>query len=71
MPTGERVADESAVAMMARTTQPCRSEGALLYLKSFIGGKAGKNDKGFHESAGTEEKDIQEGEDREALEVEK
>jgi hypothetical protein len=49
--------------MMERTTQPYRSEGALLYLKSFIGGKAGKNDKSFHGTAGTEEKDIQEGED--------
>jgi hypothetical protein len=57
------VADESVVAMMERTTQPYRSEGALLYLKSFIGGKAGKNDKSFHGTAGTEEKDIQEGED--------
>jgi len=63
------VADESAVARMARTTQPCRSEGALLYLKSFNRGEAGKNDKGFHESAGAEEKDIQEGEAREAPEV--
>ena len=48
---------------MARTTQPCRSKGTLLCLKSFYGGKAGKNDKGFHKSAGAEEKDIQEGED--------
>ncbi|GJQ44739.1 MAG: hypothetical protein HUU09_14510 [Candidatus Jettenia caeni] len=54
---------------MARTTQPCRSEEALLCLKSFYGGEAGKNDKGFPRSAGTEEKDIQEGEDREAMEV--
>jgi hypothetical protein len=63
------VADESVVAKMGRTTQPYRSEGTLLCLKSFIGGEAGENDKGFHKSAGTEEKDIQEGEDREALEV--
>jgi len=52
---------------MARTTQPCRSEGALLYSKSFFRGKAGKNDKGFHKSAGTEEEDIHQGEDRQAL----
>ena len=63
------MADESVVVRMVRTTQPCRSEGTLLCLKSFYGGKAGKNDKGFHKSAGAEEKDIQEGEDREAMEV--
>jgi hypothetical protein len=57
------VADESAVARMVRTTQPYWSEGTLLYLKSFYGGEAGKNGKGFHEFAGTEEKDIQQGED--------
>ena len=59
MLTGERVADESAVVMMARTTQPYRSEGALLYLKSFNRGEAGKNDECFHTTAGTEAEDIQ------------
>jgi hypothetical protein len=63
------VADESGVVMRARTTQPCRSEGALLRLTSFNGGKAGKNDKGFHKSAGTEVEDIQEGEGRLRLEA--
>ena len=58
------MADESVVVMMARTTQPSRSEGALLYLKSFFGGEVGKNDKNFHKSTGTEGKDIQQGEDR-------
>jgi hypothetical protein len=48
---------------MVRTTQPYWSEGTLLYLESFNGGEAGKNDKGFHEFAGTEEKDIHQGED--------
>jgi hypothetical protein len=48
---------------MVRTTQPYWSEGTLLYLKSFYGGEAGKNDKGFYKPAGTEEKDIQQGED--------
>ena len=58
------MADESVVVKMVRTTQPDWSEGTLLYLKSFFGGEAGKNDKGFHKFAGTEEKDIQQGEDR-------
>ncbi len=61
------MADESVVVEMVRTTQPYWSEGALLYFKSFNGGEAGRNDKSFHKTAGTEEKDIQEGEDREAL----
>ena len=54
---------------MVRTTEPCRSEEALLYPKIFYVSEAGKNDKCFHESAGAEEKDIQEGEDRQALAV--
>ena len=58
------MADESVVVRMVRTTQPHRSEGTLLYLKSFFGGEVGKNDKNFHKSTGTEGKDIQEGEDR-------
>ena len=62
--TGERVADESVVVKMVRTTQPDWSEGTLLYLKSFFGGEVGKNDKNFHKSTGTEGKDIQQGEDR-------
>ena len=61
-PKDKRVADESVVVMMGRTTQPFRSEGALLYLKSFNTSEAGENDKGFHESARTEEKDIRQGE---------
>ena len=32
---GKRVADESGVVKMERTTQPLRSEGTLLYLTSF------------------------------------
>ena len=63
------MADESVVVKMVRTTQPDWSEGTLLYLKSFFGGEVGKNDKNFHKSTGTEGKDIQEGEDREAKEV--
>ena len=58
------MADESVVVRMVRTTQPDRSEGTLLYLKSFFGGEVGKNDKNFHKSTGTEGKDIQQGEDR-------
>ena len=58
------MADESIVVRMVRTTQPDRSEGTLLYLKSFFGGEVGKNDKNFHKSTGTEGKDIQQGEDR-------
>jgi hypothetical protein len=42
---------------------------ALLYPKIFYVSEAGKNDKCFHKSAGAEEKDIQEGEDRQALAV--
>ena len=52
------MADESVVVKMVRTTQPDRSEGTLLYLKSFFGGEVGKNDKNFHKSTGTEGKDI-------------
>ena len=48
------MADESVVVRMVRTTQPDRSEGTLLYLKSFFGGEVGKNDKNFHKSTGTE-----------------
>ncbi len=62
-PKGERVADESVVAERVRTTQPYRSEGALLYLRSFDGGEAGENDKNFHKSARAEAKDIQQSED--------
>ncbi len=58
------MADESVVVKMVRTTQPDRSEGTLLYLKSFFGGEVWKNDKNFHKSTGTEGKDIQQGEDR-------
>jgi hypothetical protein len=58
------VADESVVVRRVRTTEPYRSEGALLYLKSFDRGEAGKSDKSFRKSAGAEEKDIQQGEDR-------
>ncbi|MDN3515234.1 MAG: hypothetical protein NG747_12655 [Candidatus Brocadia sp.] len=58
------MADESVVVRMARTAQLCRSEGILLYLKSFFGGEVGKHDKSFHKSTGTEEKDIQQGEGR-------
>ena len=58
------MADESVVVKMVRTAQPDRSEGTLLYLKSFFGGEVGKNDKNFHKSTGTEGKDIQQGEDR-------
>ena len=57
------MADESVVVRMVRTTQPDRSEGTLLYLKSFFGGEVGKNDKNFYKSTGTEGKDIQQGED--------
>lgn len=46
---------------------PSRSEGALLYLKSFFGSEARKNDRGFHKFAGTDGKDIQQGEDRTTL----
>jgi hypothetical protein len=42
------VADEPGVVEMVRTTEPYRSEGALLYLESFDRGEAGENDKGFH-----------------------
>ncbi|MCC6326789.1 MAG: hypothetical protein IT420_14290 [Candidatus Brocadia sp.] len=52
---------------MIRTTQPYRSEGTLLYLKSFFEGEARENDKGFHKIAGTKGKDIHQGEDREAV----
>ena len=58
------MADESVVVKMVRTTQPDRSEGTLLYLKSFFGGEVGKNDKNFHKSTGTEGKDIQQDEDQ-------
>ena len=58
------MADESVVVKMVRTTQPDRSEGTLLYLKSFFGGEDGKNEKNFHKATGTEGKDIQQGEDR-------
>ena len=57
------MADESVVVRRVRTTEPYRSEGTLLYLGSFDGGEAGKNDKSFRKSAGTEAKDIQQGED--------
>ena len=57
------MADESVVVKRVRTTEPYRSEGALLYLRSFDGGEAGENDKSFRESAGTEAKDIQQSED--------
>ena len=57
------MADESVVVRMVRTTEPDRSEGTLLYLKSFFGGEVGKDDNNFHKSAGTEGKDIQQGED--------
>jgi len=69
VPTDERVADGSVVAGMVRTTKPYRSEGALLYLGSFDRGEAGRDEKDFHRAAGTEEKDIQQGEDRERLEA--
>ena len=58
------MADESVVVKMVGTTQPDRSEGTLLYLKSFFGGEVGKTDKNFHKTTGTEGKDIQQGEDR-------
>ena len=45
------------------------SEGTLLYVEPFNRGEAGENEKSFHKAAGTEEKDIQQSEDREALEV--
>ncbi len=57
------MADESIVVKMVRRTQPDRSEGTLLYLKSFFRGEVGKNDKNFHKSTGTKDKDIQQGED--------
>ena len=63
----KRVADESVIVKMVRTTQPDRSEGTLLYLKSFFGGEVGKTDKNFHKTTGTEGKDIQQGEDRSTL----
>lgn len=63
------MADEPVVVEKVRREKPYWSEGALLYLKSFFGGEAGKNDKGFHKFAGTKEKDIQQGEDRQAREV--
>jgi hypothetical protein len=53
------VADEPGVVRRVRTTQPYRSEGALLYLGSFDEGEAGENEKSFHQAAGTEAKDIQ------------
>ena len=48
MLTGKRVADEPVVAKRVRTTEPYRSEGALLYLESFDRGEAGENEKSFH-----------------------
>jgi hypothetical protein len=64
VPRDKRVADESVVAERVRTTQPYRSEGALLYLRSFDEGEAGEDDKDFHRVAGAEAKDIQQSEDR-------
>jgi hypothetical protein len=57
------VADESVVVGRVRTTQPYRSEGALLCLRSFDGGEAGENDKSFRRTARTEAKDIRQSED--------
>ncbi|MBM4351644.1 MAG: hypothetical protein FJ106_17330 [Deltaproteobacteria bacterium] len=63
MPIDKRVAEESVVVERVRTTQPYRSEGAVLCLGSFGVSEAGENEKSFHQSAGTEAKDIQQSED--------
>ena len=68
-PRGERVADEPGVVRMGGTTQPCRSEGALLVLTSFDTSEAGGHEKGFRQSAGAEAKDIHQREGRQAVAV--